>query len=684
MSQNPSTPTMDAALPRLTLDAAGYITGWNPAAEDFFGFTEQEALGQHLLFLGQDGDSPLVELEQLSSLDRSGQPLQLQVERRTRQGLLTQAQLTLHTRRDEAGHVQALEAVYRPVSRAVPSEPDRLNLFASVIEHSTQAVMVTDAEERIVIVNEAFTRITGYNAQEAIGQTADLLCRGKRRDVDFRLLIRHTMQGAGLWLGEVMGRRKSGEVYPQSVCISATRSGDGEATHAFTIFSDITGHKDAEARLQRLANFDSVTGLPNRLLLGELLGHNLRQAKRSKDTGGVLVVQLQRLGWIYDTLGHEAGDAFMAQTAQRLKDALREQDVLARLGHDKLAIVLPKIPKREHAALVAQKLLAVLQQPFTIDGHTIHCPASVGIAVYPDNGMESAGLLRNAEVANSRGLEQGDSGPTFFSDDMNLRANERFRIESELRHALSHGELLLYHQPKVSLRNGRIVGAEALLRWQHPRHGLMAPGNFVPVAEETSLILDLGNWVLQEACRQLSDWRQRGLRMPPLAVNLSARQFDKGLPQRIDELLQTWQIPARMLKLEITESLMVRGADEVVPIMNELVAMGLGIALDDFGTGYSSLAYLKKFPLTTLKIDRAFVVGIPDQPNDCAIAQAIVTMGQQLRQEIVAEGVESLAQMEFLRSLGCDQLQGYLFSPPVPAQAYERMVQDDVRLPAGS
>jgi EAL domain-containing protein (putative c-di-GMP-specific phosphodiesterase class I) len=284
-------------------------------------------------------------------------------------------------------------------------------------------------------------------------------------------------------------------------------------------------------------------------------------------------------------------------------------------------------------------------------------------------------------MATVRASEADDAVPLYFSHEMNARATERFRIESELRHALAHGELLLYHQPKVSLRNGRIVGAEALMRWQHPVHGLMPPGNFVPVAEETSLILELGEWVLHEACRQIQAWGQRGLNMPPLAVNLSARQFDKHLPRSMEALLQQYQIKPAQLKLEITESLVVRGADEVIPIMNDLVAMGFSIALDDFGTGYSSLAYLKKFPITTLKIDRAFVVGIPAEPNDCAIAQAIVTMGQQLRQEIVAEGVETRDQMTFLRQLGCDQLQGYLFSKPLPVADYERLVQEDVRLP---
>jgi EAL domain-containing protein (putative c-di-GMP-specific phosphodiesterase class I) len=276
--------------------------------------------------------------------------------------------------------------------------------------------------------------------------------------------------------------------------------------------------------------------------------------------------------------------------------------------------------------------------------------------------------------------QNGDAGYMFYSAEMNQRAKEHLRIESELRRAVNSDQLQLHYQPKVSLRNGRIVGAEALIRWRHPEHGMVPPGRFIPVAEETGLILDIGSWVLQEACRQIRAWQDSGLDVPPIAVNLSSRQFDRLLPERIQAVLEQTGVAPDRIKLEITETLLVRGPENVIPIMNELVAMGLALALDDFGTGYSSLAYLKKFPISTLKIDRSFVIGLPAEENDCAIARAIVTMGQQLRQEIVAEGVETAEQMHFLRELGCDQLQGYLFSPPVAAEKFEGMVREGQRL----
>ncbi len=661
----------------ISLDLAGFVSAWGADAQALFGFVADEALGQALLFLcpaHQEASSALDAL-------REGQDsAQAQVQRRTRDGTLLQLTERITLQRDEAGQAQLLRVDYFTQQLAL-SEPDRMRLYVRIIEDSHQGVLVTDRYERIVMVNSAFSRITGYSQEEAIGQTPDLL-RSGRHDFEFRSQVRAAMQGAGLWFGEILGRRKNGEVFPQSVSISALRNDAGEVSHAFSIFSDITSFKETEARLQRLANFDSVTGLPNRSLLNQLLAQALTFARRNHDAGAVLVVQMQRLNTVYDTLGHELADAYVAELAQRMRAALREQDVLARLSHDKFAVGLLNIPKREHAGLVAQKLLTALTPPVVLPGGSVvHGSACIGISLYPENGMDASALLRCAEMATTRASESGDAVPLYFSHEMNARATERFRIESELRHALTHGELLLYHQPKVSLRNGRIAGAEALMRWQHPVHGLMPPGNFVPVAEETSLILELGEWVLHEACRQIQAWAERGLNMPPLAVNLSARQFDKQLPRRMEALLQQYRIKPAQLKLEITESLVVRGADEVIPIMNDLVAMGFSIALDDFGTGYSSLAYLKKFPITTLKIDRAFVVGIPGEANDCAIAQAIVTMGQQLRQEIVAEGVETRDQMVFLRQLGCDQLQGYLFSKPLPVAEYERMVLDDVRLP---
>jgi len=664
--------------PELELDLAGYLTGWNAGAAFMFGYTAQEALGQHILFLYTDDD----EGGNIAELVLEADNAVTEVRRRKKSGEVIWVRAAISLTHNEAGSPVGMRVKLAPVNEGL-SAAEKNSLHARIIEDSDQGVLITDAHERIVSINGAFTRITGYSPVEAIGKTPDLLRSGVH-DAEFRAKVRSAMKGAGPWRGEIIGKRKNGELFPQSVTISAVRDEEGNISHTFSLFSDISVHKDAEARMQRMVNYDSLTGLPNLGLLTQLIEQAMTEARRTNEHGALLVIELSRLGAISDTLGYETGNALLVEIGRIFREVLREEDILARLDGGKFAAALPRIEKREHAAIVAQKLTAALAAPIAVGPHQLQVNAHIGIAVWPEDAQDAQGLVRGAETAMTRASQSPDPSMLFYSEEMNQRAKEHLRIESELRLALANQELLLYYQPKVSLRSGRIVGAEALLRWRHPVRGLVSPGVFIPVAEETGLILELGNWVLDEACRQIRAWRDTNLLMPPVAVNLSARQFDDGLPGRVAEAMHRHGVQAEQIMLEITESLLVRGADKVVAIMNQLVAMGVSLALDDFGTGYSSLAYLKKFPISTLKIDRAFVIGLPYEENDCAIARAIVTMAQQLRQEIVAEGVETAEQMAFLRDLGCDQLQGYLFSQPVPAADFERMLREGKRLAFGS
>ncbi|MBY0241803.1 MAG: EAL domain-containing protein [Burkholderiaceae bacterium] len=662
----------------VTLDLAGYLTSWNAAAETLFGYLASDALGQNILFLHADDD----EDDHVADLfmaegDHTKHIVTAEVRRRRRTGEVIWVKLAMQLLKDDSGEPVGMQAVMTQVHEPL-SEVDKVSLHARIIEDSDQGVLITDASERIVSINSAFTRITGYTPGESLGRTPDLLRSGVH-DADFRAKVRAAMTGAGPWRGEIVGRRKNGELFPQSVTISAVRDDDGNISHTFSLFSDISVHKDAEARMQRMANYDTLTGLPNQCLLSQLMGQALTEARRSHEHGALLVVEIGRLGAISDTLGHDVGNELLQAVGKQFRSVLREADVLARLDGSRFAIALLHIEKREHAAIVAQKLAAAVAAPIELAQHTLQVRVHIGIAVYPEDGTDTAALIRHADVATSKAVH-AEAEFLFYSEEMNQRAKEHLRIENELRNALVNQELQLYYQPKVSLRSGRIVGAEALLRWKHPVRGMVSPGVFIPIAEETGLILELGNWVLEEACRQVRAWQDDNLIMTPIAVNLSARQFDARLPERMADVMQRHGVLPEQLMLEITESLLVGGADNVISIMNELVAMGLALALDDFGTGYSSLAYLKKFPISTLKIDRSFVIGLPYEENDCAIARAIVTMAQQLRQEIVAEGVETAEQMSFLRELGCDQLQGYLFSPPVPADDFAQMLREGKRL----
>ena len=660
--------------PVIVLDPSGYLTGWNRGAEHMFGYTPQEAIGQHVLFLYAD-DDPADTVAELVLEEDAGL---VEAQRRKKSGELVWVRLALSVIHDEDSQPAGMLVHVSPAVDHL-TDDEKIQLHARIIEDSDQGILITDARERIVSINSSFTRITGYSPAESIGQTPDLLRSGVH-DAEFRAKVRAAMAGEGPWRSEIIGKRKNGELFPQSVTISVVRNAQGAITHTFSLFSDITLHKDAEARMLRMANYDSLTGLPNRTLLNNLVAQTLVEARRTGQYGAVMVIDVHRVGAISETLGHDIASELICEVARLFRGALRGQDILARIDGSRFAVAIPHIEKRQHAGFVAQKMLDTLAFPIVIGTHSLRVSAHAGIAVYPEDGMEGASLIRFADVAMSKCAEAGDCGFLFYHKEMDQRAKEHMQLEAELRAALAVGELELHYQPKVSLRSGRIVGAEALLRWRHPERGMISPGLFVPLAEETGLILDIGTWVLDEACRQLRTWGDAGLDMPPVAVNLSARQFDAHLPSRVQEVLERYRLQPSQLMLEITESLLVKGADAVVSIMNELVAMGLTLALDDFGTGYSSLAYLKRFPISILKVDRAFVIGLPHEANDCAIAQAIVTMAQQLRQEIVAEGVETPEQMAFLRGLGCDQLQGYLFSPAVTAQEFARMKAEGRRL----
>ncbi|MFZ4539723.1 EAL domain-containing protein [Propionivibrio sp.] len=659
--------------PVITMDMVGYLTGWNKGAQILFGYTAEEAIGQHILFLYADEPDDInCEINELF-LDHDN-PL-MEVRRRKKSGETFRANLSLKHILDDNKEPIGMAAHLCEIADRLSIE-EKQRLHARIIEDSDEGILITDSDELIVSVNSAFSRITGYSAREAIGKTPDLLRSGVH-SADFRSEVRGAMHGAGAWHGEIVGKRKNGNLFPQSVSIGVVRNTGGVVTHAFSIFSDISVLRAAEERMQRIINYDSLTGLPNRTLFHQLVEQSLTAARRNNAHCALLVIDLNRFTSVNDSLGHEVGDELLRQVGQRFREALRKEDILARVGGDEFVVALISVQKSEHSGLVAEKLLSSLETPFVIESHALHISASIGIAIYPEDGLSTAALHRFADVAMQRVKQNNESsGYLFYSPEMNVRAKEQWQLEGELREALTGYQLLLHYQPKVSLRSGRIVGAEALIRWSHPEHGMIPPSKFVPIAEETGLILELGNWVIEEACRQIRSWLDSGLEPVPIAVNLSARQFDNLLPDRLQAAIERHGVPCECLKLEITESLLVRGPEKVIPIMNKLVSMGFNLSLDDFGTGYSSLAYLKKFPITTLKIDRAFVIGVPDDQNDCAIAQAIVTMGKQLRQEIVAEGVETREQMTFLRNLGCDQLQGYLFSPPVAAADFECMVRE--------
>lgn len=661
----------------VSMDLAGFITGWNRSAERLFGYSAAEVMGRNVLFLYADENEEDISFEDVF-LNSGGR--EMEVRRRKKNGEVFWAHLQLSLLKDDNGQPNGLIGFLSDVTERRNAD-EQLRLHARIFEQSDEAILITDAQEKIVSVNPAFTRITGYSAAEVTGETPRKL-RSGRHDAAFFQSMWQRLLDTGYWQGEVWDRRKDGEIYPTWLSIGSVRNSADEITHYFSIFTDITDRKRAEGRMHHLAYFDALTGLPNRMQFSRLADQALMSSRRKESFGAVLFIDLNRFKPINDTLGHEAGDKVLQETATRLRACVRGADVVCRLGGDEFVVGLFEIANREHAASVAQKLLATLDDPIVIEGRELKLGAAIGISIYPEDGMSTETLLRQADIAMYRAKQTGPDGMAFFNADMNQRAIDRLNLEAGLRRAIERDELLLYYQPKVNIKDGTIVGAEALVRWRHPERGLVPPAEFVPVAEESGLIVHVSNWVLEAVCKQIRQWMDTGFPAMHIAVNLSARDFSSGLPARVQELLERYGIGAEWLELEITEGMLMHHTAAVIAMMEEITALGVSLSLDDFGTGYSSLSYLKRFPIDTLKIDRSFIISIPDDTDDCAIAGAIVGMSKQLKHNVIAEGVETTDQLVFLKGLGCDEIQGYLFSPPVPAETFAAMVRDGKRLGA--
>jgi diguanylate cyclase (GGDEF)-like protein/PAS domain S-box-containing protein len=661
----------------ITMDLGGYITGWNKSAETLFGYSAAEAIGRHILFLYADPDSD-DESEGLRDALLEEDAPELEVRRRRKSGEVFWASLQLSLSRDESGEPIGLVGYLSDITARIEAEKT-MRLQARIFEHSAESIMITNADRRILSVNPAFNQMTGYSEEDVIGRLPGLL-RSARHPLHFYEELWQCVETEGGWHGEVWTRRKNGEDFPSWASISLVRNREGQICNYFSIFTDITERKAAEDRIHYLAYYDSLTGLPNRTLLHKLTDQALAGARRNRSHGAILFVDLNRFKPINDSLGHGVGDRLLQQVAERLRNAVRTEDVVARLGGDEFVVALFDIARREHAAMVARKLIAALDTPFLIDGNELRVGVAIGISVYPRDGRQTETLLRMADIAMYRSKETGQDGYTFYSRDMNQRALERLHIESGLRHGIEQNELLLHYQPKVDIATGRIVGAEALVRWQHPDLGLMPPDAFIPIAEESGLIARLSAWVLEAALEQTRAWGAAGLPEFKVAINLSARDFSPGLVERLQTLLKRHEVPPGRVELEITEGMLTHSSDDVIAMMDGLTALGVSLSLDDFGTGYSSLAYLKRFPIDTLKIDRSFVTGIPQDGNDCAIAGAIISMAQSLGHRVTAEGVETREQLEFLRNLGCQEIQGHYFSPAVPATQFESMLKSGHKL----
>ncbi len=569
---------------------------------------------------------------------------------------------------------QSLHRLEQEVNERQAAEAD-LQLAASVFEYSMEGIMITDANARILSVNKAFTDITGYSADEAVGKTPRLF-RSNLHDERFYQVLWASLNKKDMWQGEIKNRRKNGEIFPVWNNISAVRDEQNQVRRYISIFTDITEKKLSEEHIYRLAHYDVLTSLPNRALLHQRLQQALQMAKRHRHKLGILFLDLDRFKLVNDTLGHAAGDSLLQQVASQLCASVRKVDTVSRLGGDEFVIILDDLVSTDDAAQITAKLLETLSRPFHIGGHDVYVTASAGISMYPDDGEDANHLFKNADTAMYRAKEQGKNTFRFYTEDMNMAVAERLALESQLRRALDEERMCLHYQPRVDLGTGRIVGMEALLRFADPRQGTLAPGQFISIAEDTGLIIPIGKWVLRTACQQYKVWREQGLDVPHISVNMSGRQFtDTDLVDSISGIIEETGIGAEKVELELTETFLMENPQKIISILGELKSLGFNISIDDFGTAYSSLSYLKRFPVDKLKIDRSFISDIPGDADDIAITKAIIAMARNLNLWIVAEGVETEAQLSFLKAHGCEEVQGYYFSRPLDVDAATQLLR---------
>ncbi|TRZ65934.1 MAG: diguanylate cyclase, partial [Rhodocyclaceae bacterium] len=616
INQRLETTIQSTPLAIYTRDLHGLVTSWNPAAEKMFGWSAAEIIGQPLLSVPANKTN---ETENLRVRVLSGESIvQEEVKRQRRDGTLIDISTTLSPLRDSSGRIYGYVAIAADISERKKVE-ESLRLAASVYQVSSEAMMVTGADNRIIAINPAFTHMTGYGLEEVAGRYSDFL-RAYPEDQTFFKAMWDELKDTGNWHGEVWGRRKNGEIYPTWITINAILNEDGSVFRWVAMFSDITKKKESEELIWSQANFDTLTGLPNRRMLHDRLAQELKKAHRSGLPMALLFLDLDRFKEINDTLGHDMGDLLLKDAALRIASCVRETDTVARLGGDEFTIILGELEDPDSVERVAQSILRKLSEPFLLGDEKAYVSVSIGITLYPEDATAVDTLLKNADQAMYAAKSQGRNRCSYFTPAMQEAAQTRMRLAVDLRTALANGQFMVYYQPIVELATGSIYKAEALIRWQHPQRGMVSPAEFIPIAEDTGMIVDIGDWVFREAARQAGHWRAFHHPEFQISVNKSPVQFHSGGASHAawSDHLKALDLPGQSIVVEITEGLLL---DANATIFDQLLAyrdVGIQVSLDDFGTGYSSLSYLKKFDIDYLKIDQSFVRNLAPNSDDMA------------------------------------------------------------------
>jgi diguanylate cyclase (GGDEF)-like protein/PAS domain S-box-containing protein len=661
-------------------DSRGVIEYVNPQFCRISGYVPEEVIGKTMR-MHQSGTTPKAVYDELWQTIKSGQVWNGELLNKSKHGKLYWEQLSVSPIFDEQGNITHFLSEQIDISTRKQAE-EQIRLFEKVFANANEAILISDADNNIITVNPAFTEVTGYTPEEVIGKNPRLFASGLM-DEEFYQKMWQALSSDGKWQGEVVDRRKGGEIYAEWLSISSLRDDSGNLTNYIALITDISERKAAEERMNYLAQHDVLTGLPNRMLFQDRLQQAINYAERQQTSVALLFMDLDRFKSVNDMLGHHAGDLLLQEVAQRIRLCVRGSDTVSRQGGDEFVIMLPNLDDLGDIVQVVDKLIESIANPYHLNSHAMHVTTSVGVSVYPQDGRDSETLIRNADTAMYQAKDAGRNGYRFFTQEMNNAVAKRVGLENKLRAALSRNELLLHYQPKVDLRSGEIVAAEALVRWQHPEDGLISPADFIPIAEETGMIVPLGEWVLNEACRQNQEWRETGLREIVMAVNLSPLQFlERDLMGMVTAALARSGMYASALELEITESAMMRDPEQAVTVLNKISASGIRISIDDFGTGYSSLSHLKKFPIDELKVDQSFVRDLSVNMDDAAIVSAVISMAKSLGLSVTAEGVETIEQLRFLKGLDCDNMQGYYFSKPLPADEFRKLLESGRKLAA--
>lgn len=654
----------------ITTTTDGSVHFLNPAAEEMLGTLCETALDRpvaEIFRIADDNESlesAALVAKVIANRDVVAMQTHLQISGTSEYRL--PVSVSISPIEDSSGHILGCVIIFQDISAQKEYEAG-LRLFEKLFQCTSEGIVVTDSQTRIIDVNRAFTDITGFSRDEVLGENPNIMQSGRHDESFFQDMWR-SISTDGQWQGEIWDRRKNGEIYPKWLSINAVAGGAGEEDKYVGIFSDISLIKRTEERLHRMAHYDALTNLPNRTLFQDRLEQSIRQAERKENMAALMFIDLDRFKLVNDTYGHQAGDQLLVEVARRLEQQVRRSDTVARLGGDEFTIIISDVERIDAVAQVAQKIIEVLAEPVMLNGDPIYTSPSIGIAIFPLAGFDADAITKAADMAMYRAKEAGRNNYQFYRHDVNDMSHSFLHLQSEMRQGIDDGDFYLCYQPQLDVATGKVMAVEALLRWCHPQRGVLLPKEFIAIAEETGFIVELGAWVLEQACLEAKRWHVMGFNDLRIAVNVSAVQLNRDdFVDTVEAILTRTGLPGSMLELELTESSVMHRLEEKENLLHQLRELGITISIDDFGTGYSSLSYLNKFTVDVLKIDQSFIENVTSKAEDAAISQGIIALAQGLGIRVVAEGVETEAQRDFLTNVQCGNMQGYLFSHPLIA-----------------